>query len=253
MSVITPSDVTAVKNVEEKVQKPVGEKPILDSEKETKCHVNEEQKTEVRESAVSEYPKKDAAIENISAEAGKKVIIAEAGNVETCPVKDLSAISSKTEDLEPGAFETSPATSPDLDPVSVLVEKTTSLLEKDASVLKEVVDENSQDQPNGDISIKQSPTEGEKQDEAETIKETTKKLSAAAPPFNPSTVSVFGSVPVPVPGYKDHGGILPPPVNIPPMLAVNPVRRSPHQSATARVPYGPRLSGGYNRSGNRVP
>lgn len=35
------------------------------------------------------------------------------------------------------------------------------------------------------------------------------------------------------------------------MIPVNPVRRSPHQSATARVPYGPRLSGGYNRSGNR--
>ncbi|KAI9192725.1 hypothetical protein LWI28_027037 [Acer negundo] len=248
MSVITPSDVTAVKNVEEeKVQKPVGEIPILDCEKETKCRVNEEQKTKVREPAVSEYPKKDAAIENISADAGKKVIIAEAGNVEICPVKDLSAISSKTEVLETGAFETSPTTSPDLDPLPV------SLLEKDASILKEkVVDENSQDQPNGDISVKQSPTE-EKQDEAETIKETTKKLSAAAPPFNPSTVPVFGSVPVPVPGYKDHGGILPPPVNIPPMLAVNPVRRSSHQSATARVPYGPRLSGGYNRSGNRVP
>ncbi|GKD88878.1 hypothetical protein Tco_1364385 [Tanacetum coccineum] len=36
------------------------------------------------------------------------------------------------------------------------------------------------------------------------------------------------------------------------MVTVNPARRSPHQSATARVPYGPRLSGGYNRSSNRV-
>ena len=36
------------------------------------------------------------------------------------------------------------------------------------------------------------------------------------------------------------------------MVTVNPVRRSPHQSATARVPYGPRLAGGYNRSVNRV-
>ncbi|KAL2936460.1 Protein TSS [Bienertia sinuspersici] len=34
-------------------------------------------------------------------------------------------------------------------------------------------------------------------------------------------------------------------------MAVSPIRRSPHQSATARVPYGPRLSGGYNRSGNK--
>ncbi|KAK9932117.1 hypothetical protein M0R45_019366 [Rubus argutus] len=109
----------------------------------------------------------------------------------------------------------------------------------------------SHDLPNGDV-VKPVPTDGEKVDEQETGKETSKKLSAAAPPFNPSLIPVFGSIPVPVPGFKDHGGILPPPVNIPPMLAVSPVRRSPHQSATARVPYGPRLSGGYNRSGSRV-
>lgn len=94
------------------------------------------------------------------------------------------------------------------------------------------------------------PTEAEKPGDPETGKG--KKLSAAAPPFNPTTVPVFGSVPL-AGGYKEHGGILPPPVNIPPMLPVNPVRRSPHQSATARVPYGPRLSGGYNRSGSRTP
>ncbi|WOH06933.1 hypothetical protein DCAR_0626362 [Daucus carota subsp. sativus] len=81
-------------------------------------------------------------------------------------------------------------------------------------------------------------------------KEMTKKLSAAAPPYNPSTVPIFGSVAIL--GIPEQGGILPQPVNIPPMLTVNPVRRSPHQSATARVPYGPRLSGGYNRSGSRV-
>ncbi|KAJ9557849.1 hypothetical protein OSB04_012463 [Centaurea solstitialis] len=84
----------------------------------------------------------------------------------------------------------------------------------------------------------------------ENGKETTKKLSAAAPPFNPSNTPVFGSIPIPL---KEHGGILPPPVSIPTMVTVNPARRSPHQSATARVPYGPRLSGGYNRSANRVP
>lgn len=94
-----------------------------------------------------------------------------------------------------------------------------------------------------------SPTEGEKLEGAESGKESTKKLSASAPPYNPSTIPVFGSVPVQ--GFKDHGGLLPPPVNITPMMAVNPIRRSPHQSATARVPYGPRLSGSYNRSGNR--
>ncbi|KAL8096208.1 protein REDUCED CHLOROPLAST COVERAGE 2 [Apium graveolens] len=89
-------------------------------------------------------------------------------------------------------------------------------------------------------------TEGD----AENGKETTKKLSAAAPPFNPSTVPIFGSVAIL--GLPEQGGILPQPVNIAPMLTVNPVRRSPHQSATARVPYGPRLAGGYNRSGSRV-
>ncbi|XP_060171696.1 protein REDUCED CHLOROPLAST COVERAGE 2 isoform X1 [Lycium barbarum] len=94
-------------------------------------------------------------------------------------------------------------------------------------------------------------TESDQQGDSETGKEATKKLSAAAPPFNPSPVPVFGTIPAPV--FKEHGGILPSPVNIPPMLPVNPVRRSPHQSATARVPYGPRLSGGYGRSGNRVP
>ncbi|KAG9455942.1 hypothetical protein H6P81_000450 [Aristolochia fimbriata] len=98
-----------------------------------------------------------------------------------------------------------------------------------------------------------SGTESEKplpQSEGEVGKDTGKKLSAEAPPFNPSMVPVFGSVSMPA--FKDHGGILPPPLNIPPMLTVNPVRKSPHQSATARVPYGPRLSGGgYNR--NRVP
>ncbi|KNA20821.1 hypothetical protein SOVF_049160 isoform B [Spinacia oleracea] len=94
-----------------------------------------------------------------------------------------------------------------------------------------------------------SPTEGEKHEGEEGGKESTKKLSASAPPYNPSIIPVFGSVPVQ--GFKDHVGLLPPPVNITSMMAVSPVRRSPHQSATARVPYGPRLSGSYNRSGNR--
>ncbi|XP_019098570.1 PREDICTED: protein TSS-like, partial [Camelina sativa] len=95
--------------------------------------------------------------------------------------------------------------------------------------------------------------DGEKQDACEAQKEMSKKLSASAPPYTPTTIPIFGSIAVP--GFKDHGGILPSPLNMPPMLPVNHVRRStPHQSVTARVPYGPRLSGGgYNRSGNRVP
>ncbi|XP_057787810.1 protein REDUCED CHLOROPLAST COVERAGE 2 [Salvia miltiorrhiza] len=145
---------------------------------------------------------------------------------------------------------------------------TTAQLENDASGLKEkVVDEETKadscnesesaglltdeeaNQVNGGGAP--SPTEAEKQVDIETGKETSKKLSAAAPPYTPSTIPVFGSIPLP--GYTEHGGILPPPVNIAPVLTVNPARRSPHQSATARVPYGPRLSGGYNRSGSRVP
>ncbi|XP_076897493.1 protein REDUCED CHLOROPLAST COVERAGE 2-like [Bidens hawaiensis] len=107
--------------------------------------------------------------------------------------------------------------------------------------LKEVEDsESGQDGPKEE----KSPTDGE------NGKEITKKLSAAAPPFNPSNVPVFGSLPIPL---NDHGGILPPPVSIPTMVTVNPARQSPHQSATARVPYGPRLAGGYYRSANRVP
>ncbi|CAL5056201.1 unnamed protein product [Urochloa decumbens] len=90
---------------------------------------------------------------------------------------------------------------------------------------------------------KSSPSESEK-------KETTSKLSAAAAPFNPSTVPAFSSMAVP--GFREHGGLLPSPANVPPMLSI-PLRKRPHQSATARVPYGPRLAGGYNRSGNRVP
>ncbi|XP_078443791.1 tetratricopeptide repeat (TPR)-like superfamily protein [Wolffia australiana] len=92
-----------------------------------------------------------------------------------------------------------------------------------------------------------SPTEQEKQEEnGDSVKEPNRKLSAAAPPFNPTMVPVFSSVAVP--GYADHGGILPPPVNMAPML----VRKPSYQFASARVPYGPRLSGNYSRSGNRV-
>jgi protein TIF31 len=116
------------------------------------------------------------------------------------------------------------------------------------------VDGETENLPNGDSSPKSSvAADGEKQDACEAQKEMSKKLSASAPPYTPTTIPIFGSIAVP--GFKDHGGILPSPLNMPPMLPINHVRRStPHQSVTARVPYGPRLSGGgYNRSGNRVP
>ncbi|XP_066322804.1 protein REDUCED CHLOROPLAST COVERAGE 2-like isoform X2 [Miscanthus floridulus] len=95
---------------------------------------------------------------------------------------------------------------------------------------------------------KSSLSESEKNDTAREGAKETSKLSAAAAPFNPSSVPAFGSMAVP--GFREHGGLLPSPANVPPMLSI-PLRKHPHQSATARVPYGPRLAGGYNRSGHR--
>ncbi|CAH2077719.1 unnamed protein product [Thlaspi arvense] len=120
-------------------------------------------------------------------------------------------------------------------------------LEEDVSDAElKAVDGETKDSPKSSVAA-----DGEKQDASEAQKE--KKLSASAPPYTPTTIPIFGSITVP--GFNDHVGILPSPLNMPPMLPVNHVRRSsPHQSVTARVPYGPRLSGGgYNRSGNRVP
>nr|AWY63023.1 tetratricopeptide repeat-like superfamily protein [Erythranthe lewisii] len=125
------------------------------------------------------------------------------------------------------------------------IKEETEVLDNDGSSLKEKV---------GSENVDSLPNEEQQTqvNESETGKEPSKKLSAAAPPYNPTTVPLYGSVAAP--GYIDHGGLLPPPVNISPMIAVSPARRSPHQSATARVPYGPRLTGGYNnRSGNRFP
>eukprot|EP00262_Sarcandra_glabra_P018791 TRINITY_DN6885_c0_g2_i5.p1 TRINITY_DN6885_c0_g2~~TRINITY_DN6885_c0_g2_i5.p1 ORF type:complete len:945 (-),score=226.35 TRINITY_DN6885_c0_g2_i5:478-3312(-) len=135
-------------------------------------------------------------------------------------------------------------------------QEASSVLKKDASIAEEKLidggDKTTEDSTNEGEKEKPLSSEDEKQDEVvETGRETSKKLSASAPPFNPTMTTVFGTVPMN--SFKDHIGILPPPINIPPMLTINPVRKSPHQSATARVPYGPRLSGGYNRSGNRVP
>lgn len=129
-----------------------------------------------------------------------------------------------------------------------------SKVEIETEPIAEVADEDDDKTPNEEGSQSQSQSESQSQSpgmETETERErakeaASKKLSAAAPPFSPSNIPVFGSV------LKDHGGILPPPVNIPTMVTVTPVRRNPHQSATARVPYGPRLAGGYNRSVNRA-
>lgn len=256
---VIPGEVTTVKDVEEeKVQRPVNDEEILLSKEKIRSPVDKEQNTKVADTAVRETSKVQKTGVGDEEEAKtvdvKKIAIAdkeaEAGNI---AVKESNTSASKTVLSEAALLESLHATSTALDPQFISTDNATRLLDKEASDSEMKVtegDENPHDLSNDGIVVKPVPTEREKLDEPEAGKETTKKLSAAAPPFNPSIVPVFGSVPIP--GFKDHGGILPPPVNIPPMLTVNPVRRSPHQSATARVPYGPRLSGGYNRSGNRV-
>ncbi|PSS08188.1 Protein TSS like [Actinidia chinensis var. chinensis] len=272
--------VTTVKIGEgEKVQKPAEEKQLLVSYEEQKSPVGEEQerKDEGAVSTETSEELKSAAVGEREAQAdtivevksvifeGKEVnsqVVCTSGVQDSSSSSDPNVTNTKGEELKT-AVETCSAAS------EVLTEKNTLLPEKDGSSQKENVaqsDEKLHDMPNDNGSVSPLPTEAEnqgntssnplqteedKQGESETGKETSKKLSAAAPPFNPSTIPVFGSVAMV--GFKDHGGILPPPVNIPPMVTVSPVRRSPHHSATARVPYGPRLSGGYNRSGNRVP
>ncbi|CAL2226440.1 unnamed protein product [Prunus armeniaca] len=251
-------EVTTVKDVEEdKNQKCTGEKQVLASEK---IPVDVVQ-TKVQSSAVKESLE---VVKHASVGVQVEAEIIEWKNTvfEDAQVENVAVANSKVENsetsqgpnttLESGRLEAAVLHSfPDSEPSSVLAENTAQLLDKNPinSKIKVEGDRKPDDIPTDDI-VKPAPTDGEKLDEQESGKESTKKLSAAAPPFNPSLIPVFGSVPVA--GFKDHGGILPPPVNIPPMLAVSPVRRSPHQSATARVPYGPRLSGGYNRSGSRV-
>ncbi|PRQ37693.1 putative clustered mitochondria protein [Rosa chinensis] len=255
---VTVGEVTAIKDVKDKKKKKsTGEKQVMVSEKspsvvrsaKLKDSVAKESLEVVKHASVGvqvEAESEAVELENTAFEG------AEVENVKVpVPSVEISDASQSPNTTaaecgpsDPLGPDSCPGTSSDSEPASALTETRTNNPSNTG-------EGKSRDLPNGDI-VKPVPTGGEKVDEQETGKETSKKLSAAAPPFNPSPIPVFGSIPVPVPGLKDHGGILPPPVNIPPMLAVNPVRRSPHQSATARVPYGPRLSGGYNRSGSRV-
>lgn len=253
---------TKVKDVEvDKVQRPVEVKQILVSEEKTTNPDNDGKQAKVEDTVVQE-----------SLEVGKVVIVGEIEvetkcvDVRNIAVENTEAksgsvavpgvekpVSSKNSNFSAPKNEQSEAavlgSHPGIGTQSVATENINQEA-SDTNIKAGEGDEKPCDSPNGDTCGKPEASEGEKQDEPETGKESTKKLSAAAPPFNPSTIPAFGSIPVA--GFKEHGGILPPPVNIPPLLTVNPVRRSPHQSATARVPYGPRLSGGYNRTGNRV-
>ncbi|OIW19851.1 hypothetical protein TanjilG_27217 [Lupinus angustifolius] len=242
------SNVATTKDVDDYAKKPIDEvqqKPVHDEQKEKEATVvtdNEEKvkSNDVKHEVIEVKPKEvnnDPVIE-------KRV---EAGNI---TATDRNSASDGESEIK--VQEISQAREPDLNPRNILAEDEKRSLDNDAPVSKKVIegDEKQHELHSGSTDSKPLPSEGEKQDDIEIVKETTKKLSAAAPPFNPSTVPVFGTVPVPA--FKDNGGILPSPVNIPPMLAVNP-RRSLHQSATARIPYGPRISGGYNRYGNHVP
>ncbi|XP_048133887.1 protein REDUCED CHLOROPLAST COVERAGE 2 isoform X2 [Rhodamnia argentea] len=243
---------------DQELQKEAAENKCLDAET-TKSASNEEQEKleegapeeatvttipQIVENAVAVEVEGAAYLQN---QQGGSVLASEIEAVDSLKYSDTVGLRHDALRIVPDG----PTASSEVDLSQVPVENASSLQEKRACSTKEVVaeeNENLDDCLNGDISDKPLAAELGKQDETDAGKEMTKRLSASAPPFNPSTTPVFGSVPVQ--GLKDHGGILPPPLNVPPILS--PVRRSPHQSATARVPYGPRLSGGYNRSGNRV-
>ncbi|KAK8602023.1 hypothetical protein V6N12_051845 [Hibiscus sabdariffa] len=258
----TATDATSPKVANEEVPKATGDKGFLGFETKMKSTVNEERKMQTREFGMSEalLEKGGTTVEDIKIEAetvevksGVETTNNEAanGSEDSGFCKESNTASSKIEASDIGSLDKCQVICSNSEPSEVVNENAAQLPANEASIPSgKVFDEDSQELPVED-SVKQFPTEGEKSDEAEIGKETSKKLSAAAPPFNPSMVPVFSSVTVP--GFNDPGGLLPPPVHIPPMLQVNSARRSPHQSATARVPYGPRLSGGYNRSGNRVP
>lgn len=203
-------------------------------------------------SEVTEDKQEKTTVESKEGEAAQGSVL-EAENSVTSEKSDLGT--SKVEVFERPGDKCKVASSEN-EPYSTSAENTTPLSKKHACHRKDVDAKqekiSAENEANEGKEIASSlQTKGEKQGDTEAGKGTSKKLSATAPPFNPSTVPVFGSVPVQ--SFKELGGILPPPVNIPSLAPVCPVRRSPHQSATARVPYGPRLSGGYSRSGNRVP
>nr|XP_011459345.1 PREDICTED: clustered mitochondria protein homolog [Fragaria vesca subsp. vesca] len=253
---VTVGEVTAIKDMkEDKNQKPTGEKEIVVPEKTPFVKRAAKVKDSVAKESLEVVKHASVGVQ-VEAEAVELENPAFEGSALQTVKVPVPGVEIADTSQGPNTTASECGLSEVLGPDSCL--RTSSVSEPPSGLTETGTDNpsnteegKSRDLPSGDV-VKPVPTDGEKVDEQETGKETSKKLSAAAPPYNPSLIPVFGSIPVPVPGFKDHGGILPPPVNIPPMLAVNPVRRSPHQSATARVPYGPRLSGGYNRSGSRV-
>ncbi|MED6123393.1 hypothetical protein PIB30_048756 [Stylosanthes scabra] len=214
----TDSDVPSTKVVEEDYgQKPIdNQKSSVHEHKEKQLVIDMVKGNDVNHEVVEVEPQeqKVATVDLVD----KKV---EEVNITAMEVDNSGSFRNISNNAYEGAsvievVECCQSISSDPNPLSRLIEDSKHLFDNDDCVSKENVE--------GD----------EKQQELHGDNDVVKQLSPE------------------VPGFKDHGGILPPPVNIPPMLAVNP-RRSAHQSATARVPYGPRISGGYNRYGNRVP
>lgn len=269
---LTPGEQTAEDLKEEKKDQETVEEDPASSCREIKGHVIEEKDKEITDIPVSEATleiegvvvgvmkaeDRDAAdskaknVENL--EESKKVSSKPGMNADpkesTREECKAAPVLERSEESETGGFAQQ-----ECEGVSLASEETPAMPERDAAAsvveVNNVCHEMPEQLSSGVEKEKSLPTEDKRREEAvQTAKEPSSKLSAAAPPFNPSTIPVFGSVAMP--GFKEHGGILPPPVNIPPMLTL-PVRKHPHQSATARVPYGPRLAGGYNRSGHRGP
>nr|XP_009399573.1 PREDICTED: protein TSS [Musa acuminata subsp. malaccensis]XP_018682050.1 PREDICTED: protein TSS [Musa acuminata subsp. malaccensis] len=200
---------------------------------------------EEKESAIVSSPKESFTLEaanmtfsgpeiseitDTATEDGKVAPVVE----ESCEISESGCFTEKETEASSSASDGTPA----------MQESDTTASTEDASN----VGDEMQEQLSSGGESEPLPMKEKKNETGEIAKEPSSKLSAAAPPFNPSTIPVFSSVAMP--SFKDHGGILPPPVNIPPMLTL-PVRKHPHQSATSRVPYGPRIAGGYNRSGHR--
>ncbi|KAF5200411.1 Tss-like protein [Thalictrum thalictroides] len=255
---LTESEETAKKHAEENKVVPtpiLGEKHTSVSSQDMKSPVTEKKETETPNTLMFNCSEtKDVLEKGKEANSGEVVTQSKKSDSLKDTISDVTTSKSDVSQAGSTASEECTVASSNLESQSVTTEIKVVHTEKDAITVKKDLAEgvvSSRELSNGSGVEKSSPMVGDKQDvEAEAGKEISKKLSAAAPPFNPSMIPNFGSVPIP--GFKDLGGILPPPVNIPPMLTVNPMRKPSHQSATARVPYGPRLSGGY-RSTNRAP
>ncbi|KAG1326475.1 putative protein TSS [Cocos nucifera] len=243
-----------------KAQETMKEKDPMSSCKEIKGHVMEEKDKETVDITASDAtPETEGvkkAVDKDTADSKSENVenLEESNKISSKPGMNSDPKGSTKEDCK-AVSETGGSADKECEAVSLASEETTAMPERNA--LTSVVEANNvgyeipEQASGGGEKEKSLPIEDKGHEEAvQTAKEPISKLSAAAPPFNPSTIPVFGSVAML--GFKEHGGILPPPVNVPPMLTL-PVRKHPHQSATARVPYGPRLGGGYNRSGHRGP